>query len=268
MENDESGAGIKLAKLSNDNYYHWKFNMRMFLIGKDLWDIVQGTETLSEADQADEDKKRKFKKRENSAMSYICLGVSTPLQIYVRAAKNAKEAWDCLSNHFEEKTLSRIIYYRRKLYALRMEKGTTMTAHVNNLKTIAEHLECLDDAVSDKDLVMILISSLPDSYNNLITALETLKQDSLTWTYVRDRVINEFQRRKGEDKKSRDKNLDDALLTHGSCSNNKFTKKKGLSNQNSNNKNNQKQFKCHFCHEKGHFIKDCPKKAAAEAGKK
>ena len=52
-----------------------------------------------------------------------------------------------------------------------MEKGTTMTAHVNSLKTIAEHLESLDDAVAEKNLVMILISSLPDSYNNLVKQL-------------------------------------------------------------------------------------------------
>ena len=52
-----------------------------------------------------------------------------------------------------------------------MEKGITMTNHVNQLKTIAEHLEALDDEVKEKDLVMILISSLPDEYNNLITAM-------------------------------------------------------------------------------------------------
>ena len=267
MAEDESGTGFKVDKLTNDNYHHWKFNMRMFLMGKDLWEITDGTEVLP--DGAGEEKRRKFKKRENQAMSFICLGVSTPLQIYVRPTKSAKEAWESLSSHFEEKTLSRKIHYRRKLYALRMEKGTTMTAHVNSLKTIAEHLESLDDAVVEKDLVMILISSLPESYNNLITALETLKEENLTWTYVRDRVISEFQRRQGGDKKSKAKNLDDhdALLSQGSGGN--FHKKKGGGNHNPNqNKSTQKQFKCHHCNEKGHFIKDCPKKKATEAGKK
>lgn len=48
-----------------------------------------------------------------------------------------------------------------------------MVTHVNYIKTIAEHLEALDDEVVDKDLVMILISSLPDEYNNLITTLHS-----------------------------------------------------------------------------------------------
>ena len=38
----------------------------------------------------------------------------------------------------------------------------------------------------EKTFFMILISSLPDEYNNLITVLETLKDDKLTWTYMRD----------------------------------------------------------------------------------
>ena len=105
---------FKVDKLTSDNYHHWKFNVKMYLIGKDLWEIVSGEEVLAE--DANEETKRKFKKRENAALASICLSISTNLQIYVRSAKNPKEAWDTLANHFEEKTLSKKILYRRKLY--------------------------------------------------------------------------------------------------------------------------------------------------------
>ena len=159
--------GFKTEKLTADNYHTWKFNLKMYLIAKDLWEIVQGTEIVDEADNAEI--QRKFKKRDNIALATICLAVSPNLQIYVRNAKSGKEAWDILANHFEEKSLSKKIFYRRKLYSARMQRGSDMVSHINNLKTIAEHLEAVDDAVADKDLVMILISSLPDEYNNLIT---------------------------------------------------------------------------------------------------
>ena len=95
-----------------DNYYNWKFQMKMCLICKDLWDIVKGVETLpEEASTADE---RKFRKRENQTLAVVCLSVNSNLQIYVRSAKNAKEAWDNLEKQFEEKSLSRKIYYRKK----------------------------------------------------------------------------------------------------------------------------------------------------------
>ena len=127
-----------------------------------------------------------------TAMSIINLSITNDLQIYVRSAKSATEAWNNLADHFEEKTLSKIIYYRRKLYKMSMGKGMTMESYVNSLKTVSEHLEALNDPVSEKDLVMILISSLPEDYNNLVTALETLQIEQLTWNYVRDRVMSEY----------------------------------------------------------------------------
>ena len=76
-----AGEGFKLDKLTADNFHSWKFNMKMFLIGKDLWDLVEGTETLGE--EATEDEKKKFKKRENLSLSIICLLINSDLHIYL-----------------------------------------------------------------------------------------------------------------------------------------------------------------------------------------
>ena len=202
----------RVQKLTGENYYDWKFDMRMLLIGKGVWDIVTGDEVLDE--EAPNKEKLSFKKRENIALSTICLAINQGLKIYVRSAKTSKEAWDALGNHFEEKSLSRKIKYRRQLYALRKGKEITMTEHINKLKTIAEHLEALDDAVLEKDLVMILISSLPEDYNNLITTLETLNEEKLTWEYVRDRILTESERK--DEQKVEVKGPEDALFTNGS----------------------------------------------------
>ena len=258
-------TSYKFQKLNADNYYAWKFNIRMYLVGRDLWEIVEGTEVLQEG--ADAESTRKFRKRDNKALSDICLAVNTGLQIYVRNAKSSKEAWDSLSNHFEEKTLSRQIELRRKLYSTRLASGssTTMIDHINHVKTIAEHLESIDDPVRDKDLVMILISSLPPEYNNLITTLETLKADNLTWNYIRDRLINEYDRKKS----AGDNSNSDALFTSGGNRTGRNPQQKGKPGGKKSNQNNQDKFKypCHYCKEKGHFKRDCEKKAAAEAAK-
>ena len=154
-------TAFKIEKLSGDDFHSWKFQMKMYLIGKDLWDIITGDETLNA--QASAQEQRKFRKRENMALATVCLSVTTSLQIYVRSANTAIEAWDNL--------LSQKIFYRRKLYSARMKKDMKMIDHVNYVKTLAEHLEAVDDNISEKDLVIILISSLPDEYNYLITAL-------------------------------------------------------------------------------------------------
>ena len=132
MATDEDTSvtgGLKVEKLTGDNHHSWTFQMKMLLIAKDLWEIVTGAETLSGNATAEE--QRKFKKRENLPWATICLSVSTNLQIYVRNAIKAIEAWDNLSKHFQQKTLSRKIFYRRKLHSARMNKGTNMMEHIN-----------------------------------------------------------------------------------------------------------------------------------------
>ena len=108
MDLSSEFSKMGLGKLNGDNYHSWKFNVKMLLIGKDLWEVVDGTEVLGE-DAGDAEKKL-FKKRDNQALSIVCLSVQPNLQIYVRNCKSSKEAWDSLSNHFEEKTLSKKIF--------------------------------------------------------------------------------------------------------------------------------------------------------------
>ena len=69
-----------------------------------------------------------------------------------------------------------------------MGKGDDVTNHVNEIKTISEQLEAIGNPKAEHDLVIILISSLPEEFNYLITALETIAESTLTWDYVRDRL--------------------------------------------------------------------------------
>ena len=251
MSNED--ALFKMEKLNTDNYHSWKFSMKMFLIGKDLWEIVQGTEILPREAAVCSDAQKKFVRRCNQALATICLNISNSLQVYVRSVTTAKEAWDILAKHFEENTLTKKIFYRRKLYNARMEKGTDMQTHVNYLKTISEHLEAIDDKVEEKDLVIILLSSLPEEYNHLVTALETIAEDKLTsWTYVRDRVIAEYYRKYG-DSSSKGGQTDGALFADRK-------KGKGGHNQNKKNDKYKNNLSCHTCHQKGHFSRECPSK--------
>ena len=243
-------TGFKVEKLNGENYHSWKFQMKMYLIGKDLWELVTGEETLNAA--ANPEQQRRFRKRENVALATVCLSVETSLQIYVRSAKNAKEAWDNLEQHFERKSLSQKIFYRRKLYSARMGKGAKMIDHINYIKTLAEHLEAVDDEIAEKDLVIILISSLPEEYNYLITALETIAEEKLSWNYVRDRLIHEYDKMLGGSEGTVSTPKAEA------CQDALFTKKLTVHKKISNCKN----FQCHYCKKPGHFARDCFKKKA------
>ena len=206
------------------------------------------------ANDATPDEKLKFEKRQNLAFSAIGLGVKKDLQIYVRNCKTAKDAWDALGSRFQKKGLVKKVELRSKLYGTRLPSGGDMLTHVNNIKSISEQLEAVEDPVAEKDLVMILIASWPREYNNLITNLESVDETKLTWSYVRDRCIAEYERRISSRQESKDEK---ALLNtfHESSKNNqKPGKGRGRGEL-----QKQKEKLCHYCKDPGHVIRNYPK---------
>ena len=257
MMSENSLTAFNFEKLGADNYLDWKFSMQMYLTAKSLWEIVSGEEVV-DANASEEDK-LKFKKRHNLAFSVIGLGVKKDLQIYVRNCSTAKEAWNALAARFQRKGLVKKIELRQKLYGMRLPSGGDMVAHVNEIKSISEQLEAVDDAVDEKDLYMILIASWPREYNNLITNLESVDETKLSWSYVRDRCIAEYERRSSV----RNSKNDDALFAGGKGGRGRGKDAsgrgggRGLGKDTRTSKDTRT---CYGCKEKGHIQSNCPNK--------
>lgn len=84
----------------------------------------------------------------------------------------------------------------------------------------------------------MLLSSLPDTYDTLITALEVRDEKDLTMTLVENKLLEENEKQKKR------KSGEDTVLK----ATNKFRPK-------ANNKS--KKIVCHYCHGVGHIRKDC-----------
>lgn len=180
-----------IEKLNGDNFHTWKFKMEMVLQEKDLWDIVTGDEERpKESAEA-----IVFDKRARRAMATICLSVQDSLLGLVRPAKSAPEAWQKLVQHFEQKGLAHKLFLRRKFFTLQMAEGEDMMQHIQQVLTMAEQLEAIGAKVSEEDQVMTLLCSLPESYGNLIVALES-RADSLSMEFVTARLMHEQEKRK------------------------------------------------------------------------
>ena len=76
-----------------------------------------------------------------------------------------------------------------------MVPGDNMMEHINKLKSLAEQLESVGAPTSEDDQVATLLCSLPDSYNNLIFALESRVKD-MHMEFVIARLLHEESKRK------------------------------------------------------------------------
>ncbi len=182
-------SNLSIERLNGVNFYNWKFKVQMLLIREDLWEIVNGSDTApvgtSEAQAI-----ATWRKRDQKALSTICLAIEDSELTHVRACKTAAEAWKNLGEAYETKGLARKLYLRRKFLTHMMIEGDTMQEHITRLSEMAEQLEAIGAEVSDGDMVMTLLCSLPSSYEMLIVSLETRSED-LTASFVKTRLLQE-----------------------------------------------------------------------------
>lgn len=85
----------------------------------------------------------------------------------------------------------------------------------------------------------MLLSSLPESYNNLITATESRPEDDLTLEYLKGKLLDEWKRR--VENQSEEKALHTGNTSTSPVEKSKIT--------------------CHYCHMEGHIRRDCKKLA-------
>ena len=74
-------------------------------------------------------------------------------------------------------------------------QGDDVLERINRLKTLADQLDAIGAPVSEDYLVITLLASLSESYQLLITALES-RADSLTWELVKSRLLHADMKRK------------------------------------------------------------------------
>ncbi len=130
-----------------------------------------------------------------------------------------------------------------------------MIEHVNYLKTLSEHLEAVNDPVAEKDLIIILISSLLEKYNYLINALDTITEERLTWDYVHDKSIHEHKKLKGRNTTTVKEEKDtEALFSSRSTGQRKIP--------------NSKKVKCFYCQKRVTLQRTVTKKIRQEKGNK
>ena len=220
-----------LVPLTGTNYPTWKVQCKMALLKDNLWGIVTGTETEPRRpDQGgDEGTHKKFVVRRDKALAIIVLAVDPSLLYLIGDPEDPKDVWKKLQDQFQRKTWANKLALKRRLYALRLEDGEPVQDHIKSMTEIFSELAVVGDPVENEDQVVQLLASLPESFDMLVTALET-STEVPPMEIVVERLLH-------EEKKLQEK-------TSGQEKAMASKQKKGP--------------RCFECNEFGHFRKECP----------
>ena len=229
MATSSNEMKVVIDPLNGSNYQSWKFNVKLILMDRGLWGIVSGVETAPKA--SDEDKKEKeikeFLLRSQKAYSQIALTVKKDLQIHVANTDDPKKAWDQLKKHFEFVSVTHTVRVNRAFYAAKMAENGNLMDHITYMTQLAEQLREMKDEVSPQKFAVVVLGSLPDSYDTFLTSLNARNVDDLTWDEIKPSLIEEYMKKK--DKQER-QNSDDALFVRGNSNNSHVQQNRGYVN--------------------------------------
>jgi hypothetical protein len=71
-----------------------------------------------------------------------------------------------------------------------------MLVHINMVKVLADQLHSMEVNIPNENVYMVLLMSLPPSFGNLITSLESMSIKDVDLQFIVARLFHEVSKRK------------------------------------------------------------------------
>jgi hypothetical protein len=275
-----------IDKLREGNYHEWVWNVQSLLEEANIWHHVTGDIPMP----ADDEKSTagdvlKWKELDAKARRTIGFCVSGPLQLPVRQAMSAKEAWDELAAIHAPQDRQTQLHLTRELYKCKMLTSTSLKDHEATFSSIIESLEATGKIMDRMDIITMYLLSLSEEYDSFAREINTRVSLDATFSQVKGQVRVEQQRLqnlKPEKRVSTTMASDGSVQAHYANGKRSFRGKSNSSNNNgsnsgsnnngsdngsnnngSNNGNNAKRKgNCNYCGIPGHYEHECRKKVS------
>ncbi|XP_016647234.1 PREDICTED: retrovirus-related Pol polyprotein from transposon TNT 1-94 [Prunus mume] len=179
---------------------------------------------------------------------------------HVAQETDAYKLWTKLSSMYERKTTQNKASVIRRLVNLKYRDGRSVTEHLRDFQGLINLLTNMKMVLDDELQALVLLSSLPDSWDTLVVSLSnSAPQGVLTLDIVKDSMFNEEARRKEQGVVAES----EALVSEyrGRTNNRKFhrqDKSKGRSRDGLRGRSKtRKDLECYHCGGIGHMKREC-----------
>nr|GEU92943.1 hypothetical protein [Tanacetum cinerariifolium] len=206
------------------------------------------SKTMTDAKKTTALKTNVYKKAHNALL--FCL--DNKVLRKVNKEDSVVGVWLKLETLYMTKSLANKLYLKKKLFTFYMHSGKKLSKHVDEFNKLIGDLTNIDVDIDDEDQALMLLTSLPPSYDNFVDTL-LYGRESLNL----EDVLSSLNSR--ELKNMRDAKDDgDGLYVRGR-SDHRDKQGRGSSRSKSKGKGTYK-LKCYICYSKDHLKKDCPKR--------
>ncbi|GJY86231.1 retrovirus-related pol polyprotein from transposon TNT 1-94 [Tanacetum coccineum] len=252
---DSSITRFDIEKFDGKNDFGlWQIKMRTLMVqhGCDA-----ALETLP-ADMKAGEKAALMKKAYSTLI--LCLGDRVLRE--VTKETSVVGIWTKLTSLYMTKSLANRLYLKKKLYTYYMSPGTKLSDHIDEFNKLILDLANIDIEIEDEDQALMLLTSLPSSYENFVETL-LYGRESLTMEDVLATLNSREWKKKTKGTKEE---TGDGLYVTGRSNHSGKAHFGGSSRFKSRGRTGK--LKCFICHSKGHLKRDCPMKKSSGFVKK
>uniref|UniRef100_A0A5B7BZN6 Retrovirus-related Pol polyprotein from transposon TNT 1-94 n=1 Tax=Davidia involucrata TaxID=16924 RepID=A0A5B7BZN6_DAVIN len=179
-----SNAKFEVEKFDGSgNFGMWQCEVMDVLFQQEL-DI-----TLELEDKPDDISEKDWIKMNRQACGTIRLCLAKDQKYFVMRETSARELWQKLENKFMTKSIKNRFYLKKKLFQFQYKKCTSMLKHLNSFNKVLADLQNLGEEIKEEDKALLLLNSLPDSYDHLTSTL-LYGKDKIRFDDVSNALVN------------------------------------------------------------------------------
>ncbi|KAL3623657.1 hypothetical protein CASFOL_032473 [Castilleja foliolosa] len=243
-----SSAKCEFDKFSGENDFTlWRIKMKALMVHQGIAAALDATALSTIEDDGAR------AEMQSKAHSVLILSLGDEVLREVSDESTALAIWEKLEQIYMKKSLANRLYLKKKLYTLQMESGKEIRKHMDEYNKILLDLNAVGVKIDEEDQAIILLSSLPKSYEHIVDTM-LYGKETLTMTEVKS-VLNSKEIQKKSEFKN-EGNSEVLFTQRGRSDKKEFAKRNNSKNRSKSKGPSQR--KCWHCKKEGHIRKFCP----------
>lgn len=137
-----------IEKLTDETAYSiWKFQITVSFKAFDIFDIVDGTNSLTA--QTTAEAKTKWKKNDAKAQNLIVTSIDKKYIMHIMDCETSKEMFDKIKMIFEKNTNEQVFNLWQEFYSYKCAKGVDISTQIAKVESIVHKLKSLNQQIDD-----------------------------------------------------------------------------------------------------------------------
>jgi hypothetical protein len=164
------------------NFRAWKTRIDLILSKNKVLDNVKGKIVEPEFEEGREKEPQnvavmeKFNDNDINSMSIIVDSIKDHFIPYISHLDSSKKMYDALTNLFSVRNIGQVMSLKNELCELKMNDDDIITPHFVRISQLRDQLQSIEEIISEKELVNIVLNDLPKTWDAFATSMNTGKE--------------------------------------------------------------------------------------------